>query len=159
MVRFSWVLLASCGLLRGRPSSSPRFGGGGGGPPPPVPGFPGSPGLPGFPGFPEFEFPGSGVPGLEGVLRGFTPVPLFSVSVVVVVPLILGAGSSPGVLRKWSIFRGLGRGVSPLLGVFPVGCPPGNCSALGVYGGGCPLIYTGRFANRLGTRSFLLFGG
>ena len=130
-------------VLRGRPSSFPWLLGGGGGSPP---------------GFPGFEFPGSGEPDLEGVLGGAGALPLISVSVGwVVVPLIFGAGPSPGVLRKWSIFRGLGRGVSPFLGVFPVGYLPGNLSALGVYGGGRPLIYTGRSASRWDTSRVLWF--
>ena len=117
-------------VLRGRPSSFPWLLGGGGG------------SFPGFPGFSGLDSPGFGELGLEGVLGGAGALPLVSVSVLV--PLMFGAGPSPGVLRKWSIFRGLGRGVSPFLGVFPVGYLPGNRSALGVYGGGRPLIYTGR---------------
>ena len=114
MVRFSWVLFTSCGLLLGRPSSSPRLlGGGGGGPLPPVPGFPGSPGLPGFPGFPGFD----GDPDLEGVL-GSGALPFVSVSVVwVVVPLMAG------FLSKSSIFFAIGRGVFG--GVLPVINRPG----------------------------------
>ena len=140
MVCFSWVLLTSCGLLRGCPSSSPRFGGGGGGPLPPVPGFPGFPGSPGFLGFPGFpEFPGSGDPDLDGVFIGFPPFPFTSVSVGwVVVPLM--AGPSLGILRKWSMFFSLGQGVFG--GVLPVGNLSGSLWALGVYGGGFPLIYS-----------------
>ena len=149
MVRFSWVLLTAGGLLRGRPSSSPWFEGGGGGPPPPVPGFPGSPGFPaGFPKFPLF-----GDSGLDGVFGKAVPLPLVSVSVVVVVPLIAGFGPCTGVASMWSMFL-FGRGV--LVGVEPVGYRPGKRSARGVYGGGFPLIYTGRLANRGGTRRVLL---
>ena len=137
IVLFSWVLFTGCGrFLLGRPSLSPRLlGGGGGGPPDPSPGFPG---FPGSPGFSEF-----GLLGRDGVLGGAGAFPLLPVSVStgrVVVPLIFGAGPSPGVRRKWSIFRGFGLGVSPFLGVFPVGYLPGKRSALGVYGGGRPLI-------------------
>ena len=103
-------------------------------------------------------FSGSGLPAREGVL-GAGAFPLASVPIGwVVVPLMFGAGPSPGVLRKWSILQGFGRGVSPFLGVFLVGYLTGNLSALGVYGGGRPLIYTGRLANCWCTRRFLLFG-
>ena len=90
-------------FLPGRPSLFPwLLVGGGGGPPGPL------------------EFPGSGDPDLDGVLGGAGAFPLLPVSVStgrVVVPLIFGAGPSPGVRRKWSIFRGLGLGVFPFFGV------------------------------------------
>ena len=92
--------------------------------PPPLPSFPGSLGGGGGgpPGFLEFSellgFSGSGLPVREGVFGGTGAFPLASVPTGwVVVPLMAGAGPSPGVRKKWSIFRGLGRGVFPFLGV------------------------------------------
>ena len=49
------------------------------------------------------------------------------------------------------MFLGFGRGVFG--GVFPVGNLPGILWALGVYGGGFPLIYTGRLTNLGDTRN------
>ena len=95
IVRFSWLLVTSCGLLLGRPSSPWLLGGGGGGSPPPVPEFPGSPGLPGFP-----EVLGFGLPDRDGVLVSGA-FPLVSVPAGwVVVPLMFEAGPSPGVRKK-----------------------------------------------------------
>ena len=63
----------------------------------------------------------------------------------IAVPLIF----DPGVLR-WSIFLGLGLGVSPgcCCGITPVGYHPGNRSALGVYGGGILLTFTYTFQDK-----------
>lgn len=60
-------------------------------------------------------------------------------------PLLLGPAASLaplmfGVFRRWSIFLGRGRGVSPFLRVFPDGDLPKNHSALSVYIGSFPLI-------------------
>ena len=81
---------------------------------PPPPSFPGSLGGGGGPP----EFPGSGLPACEGVFGGAGAFSLASVPTGwVVVSLMAGVGPSPSVRKKWSIFRGLGRGVLPFLRV------------------------------------------
>ena len=117
----SWVVTGGGRLLLfllGRPSPPCSLGGGGG------------PLSPLSLGGGEGSSPsGFGLGEVVGGSTGFLPSRLDPVAPLAPAPLI------SGVFKRWSIFHGLGRGVSP------VGYLPGYLCALGVYGGGLPLIY------------------